>query len=223
LTQKKRIQTQVFEAVLFDMDGVLVDSMPNHVRAWVETFAEYGVELDPSLPCAREGEKALSTCLWLCEKYQLPWSKERCVRFVEEKRQRFRSYSGGGFFPEVEFVLQQLEAKNIPLALVTGSTIVNAKKVVPEVVWKRFKCHVTAEDVECGKPNPEPYLRATAALGLDSGKCLVVENAPFGIESARAAGCIVLALTTTLREDHLCEAHEVAASHTRILELIKEN
>ena len=200
-----------------------MDSMPNHQRSWVETFAEHGITIDPTLPCLREGEKALETCKWICARYQVSWSESKCADFVEEKRIRFRSFSGTGLFPQIEIILASCEQQEIPMAMVTGSTVVNARKVLTDSLWSRFTACVTAEDVQNGKPHPEPYLRAASAMGVDPKDCLVIENAPFGIRSARAAGCFVLALTTTLSPDHLSEADRVIESHEEILEFISED
>jgi beta-phosphoglucomutase len=205
--------------VLFDLDGVLVDSMPNHVRAWAEIFRRQGLRIDPCWPMLREGEKALSTCHWICEQLDLDWDEATCAARVEEKRIFFRSLPGSGPFPAVPGLLRTLHAAGKPMALVTGSALANARAVLPEPLWELFSAHITAEDVRRAKPDPEPYLSAAARLGLSAGDCLAVENAPLGIRSALAAGCRVLALATTLPAKHLAGAHEIAERHERVLEL----
>ena len=75
---------------------------------------------------------------------------------------------------------------------------------------------VTIDDVNAGKPAPDPYLTAAAALGVAADRCLVIEDAPAGITSARAAGAHVLAVTTTHAPHRLAEAHGVVASLTRL-------
>jgi len=214
--------TGPIRGVLFDMDGVLVDSQPNHVRAWRHVFAERGVELDPLLPLQREGEKAHDTCAWICERLGLDWPPEERDRLVAGKRAYFRSLPGTELFPDVPAVLDGLAERGIPTALVTGSTVVNARAIVPPEVWARFAACIAAEDVAQGKPHPEGYLKGCAALGLEPGDCLAVENAPFGIQAARAAGCRVLALTTTLPASWLEGADEVGDRHLRVLEIVDE-
>ncbi len=205
------------------MDGVLVDSQPNHVRAWRHVFAARGVELDPLLPLQREGEKALDTCGWICARLGLGCSLEERERIVAEKRAFFRSLPGTELFPEVPAVLAGLAERGIPAALVTGSTVVNARAIVPSVVWNVFAACIAAEDVTQGKPHPEGYRKGCAALGLDPADCLAVENAPFGIQAARAAGCRVLALGTTLPASWLEGADEISDRHLRVLELVDDS
>jgi len=209
--------------VLFDMDGVLIDSQPNHVRAWQTVFARRGVELDPYLPLQREGEKALDTCGWICAQVGLALSLAERAELVAEKRSYFRSLAGTLPFPEVADVLAGLAERGIPAALVTGSTVVNARAMIPTEMWRMFAAHIAAEDVTQGKPHPEGYRKGCAALGLDPVDCLAVENAPFGIQAARAAGCRVLALTTTLPAELLAGADEISDRHLRVLELIDED
>lgn len=204
------------------MDGVLIDSQPNHVKAWRHVFAERGVELDPMLPLQREGEKALDTCGWICGRLGLELSLAEREALVARKRAFFRSLPGTLPFPAVEAVLAGLAERGVPAALVTGSTVVNARAMVPEEMWSRFAAHIAAEDVGQGKPHPEGYLKGVAALGLAAEDCLAVENAPFGIQAARAAGCRVLALTTTLPAELLAGADEISDRHLRVLELIDE-
>lgn len=215
--------TRPIRGVLFDMDGVLVDSQPNHVRAWRHVFAARGVELDSLLPLQREGEKAHDTCAWICGRLGLDWPAEERDRIVAEKRAFFRSLTGTKLFAEVPAVLAGLAERDIPAGLVTGSTVVNARAIVPADLWTRFAAHIAAEDVTQGKPHPEGYLKGCAVLGLEPVDCLAVENAPFGIQAARAAGCRVLALTTTLPAEWLEGADEIGGRHLRVLELVDES
>ncbi|MDP2362032.1 MAG: HAD family phosphatase [bacterium] len=207
-------------AVLLDMDGVLIDSQPNHVRAWQAVFAARGVALDAMLPLQREGEKALDTCAWICRELGLDWDSREREALVAEKRRIFRALPGSDVFPGAVDLLDGLAARGLPAALVTGSTVVNARALVPAALWARFGAVVTAEDVARGKPDPEGYRKAAAALGVTPDSCLAVENAPFGIQAARAAGCRVLALTTTLPAEWLAEADEISGRHEVVLEIV---
>jgi len=215
----RRIEPARFAAVFFDLDGVLVDSMPNHARAWVEMFRRHGREIDPLWPRLREGEKALPTCRWICERIGLDWDEATCAERVEEKRRIFRALPGTEPFPAVEPLLAALAMRGLRLGLVTGSTVVNARAVLPEALWRLFRVRVAAEDVANGKPHPEPWQQAANKLKARPEDCLAVENAPLGIRSAKAAGCRTLALTTTLPAAELAEADEVADGHFRVLEL----
>ncbi len=218
---KRLLPTTRFRAVLFDMDGVVVDSIPTHVQAWQEAFRAQGVDLDPEWPRLREGEKALETCRLICRRLDLDWNTERCAALVAHKREIFRSRPTPPFFPDFLPTWRELRRRGIATALVTGSTRVNVEHLLSGELLQGFDALVCSEDVTQGKPDPEPYLRGLKALGLPADECLVVENAPLGIESARAAGLAVLALTTTLREEHLEAADEIGLSHMRVLDLVR--
>lgn len=82
---------------------------------------------------------------------------------------------------------------------------------LPDELLRGFAEIVTSDDVSQHKPHPEPYLKASQALGVSAGDCLVVENAPAGIASARAAGAVCFALTTTLSPEHLGQANAIFA------------
>jgi beta-phosphoglucomutase len=207
-------------AVLFDMDGVIVDSIPNHVKAWVTTFKKYGVDLDPDVPRSHEGEKALVTCKWINEKYELGWGDTKCSLVVEEKRSLFRSYAGSHIFPEIVSIIRTLKNSGFKVALVTGSAIVNVRALLSEDLLSIFDICLTAEDYTLGKPHPEPYLSAANKIGLNPEECLVVENAPFGVQSAVAAGCYVVGITTTLAAGYLAEANEIIRTHKQILDVL---
>ena len=220
LTKGSASPKPVIRAVFMDMDGVVVDSIPNHSRAWCEAFAAHGITIDPVLPRLREGEKALLTCRWLSDHYDLGWTKEQCAELVDAKRQLYRSYGVPGLYSEVNRLLDDLGARHLPCVLVTGSARVNVIHSLGDTLH-RFHHVIAAEDVMHGKPDPEPYLRAVDRVMLPPAECLVVENAPFGIQAARAAGCQVVALTSTLAAEHLCEADLVLNSHSEILGLLE--
>jgi beta-phosphoglucomutase len=210
---------RLIRAVLFDMDGVLVDSMPNHCRAWVEAFRLRGHEIDPVLPRLREGEKAHDTCRWICRHTGIEMSEEENLALVAEKRSIFRGYQQAELFTGVDELLDELRARGFKLGLVTGSTVVNARAIVPADVWADFDVCIAAEDVSRGKPDPQPYQLASERIGCRTDECLVLENAPFGIESARAAGCLVAAITTTLDTELLAGADIIIHKHQDLLNL----
>ena len=202
------------------MDGVIVDSIPTHVIAWLHVFRLHGVDLDPMWPRLREGEKAQESCARFCRQLGLPDDAESCRRMVEEKRRHFRSLPSPGLQPGFVELLPKLLARGVPVAVVTGSTRDNLEHMLAPEMLAAFEAIVCAEDCRKGKPDPEPYRVAARRLDRPAAECLVVENAPLGIQSARAAGCHVLALTTTLPAEVLHEADEVCSRYDRVLELI---
>jgi beta-phosphoglucomutase len=107
-----------------------------------------------------------------------------------------------------------LREDGVKLALVTGSNEKSVMKVVEEAgLDKAFDAIVTSDDVERGKPYPDPYLKGMEMLGAEKAKSVVVENAPLGIKAAKAAGAgYVIAVTTTLPDEYLTEADDIMPS-----------
>jgi len=199
-------------AILFDMDGVIVDSMPYHFIAWYEALRPYGVRVSCFEVYRREGEqwdKSLADFLRMGG--HVP--TQRLMHKVFSARQRiFRKYFKRTIFPGVEGFLSCLAGKGYALALVTGTPHKQVMHILPSSIRKFFSCMVTGDMVSRGKPHPEPYLKACRLLKLPCNECLVVENAPFGIESARRAGIYSVALTTSLPEGYLSGADHIVDS-----------
>lgn len=192
-----------FDAVLFDLDGVVIDSEPLHEEAMRRTFRR--LELAVPLERFREfkGTAERDTFALVAREYARG-------RFtgpeINEAKQTL--YAAG--LPDVPFVAgfpayaELLREKGIPAALVTSATRANTGTVIDSRgLGDLFRAVVTAEDVERAKPDPEPYRTGARRLRLPPEKCLVIEDAERGIESARAAGCPVAGLATTLDPEDL--------------------
>src|SRR5215217_2540193 len=198
-------------AIVFDLDGVLVDSTAAVERAWRQWAAERGIEPDEFLPTihGRPSREVIAE-----HAPDLDAAAE--ARRLDEMEQ------GDGHQPAFPGAAECIEvARRGPWAIVTSGDgraqqrLRNAGLPVPEVL-------VTADDVENGKPHPEPYARAAAALGVDPGECVVVEDAPAGITAAKRAGMRVIAVTTTYPAAALGDADLVVASlHAALPELAR--
>jgi len=207
----------IIHAVLFDLDGVLIDSMPHHVRAWTEEFAAWGVDIDPLIFRLREGEKAEATLEYAAKRYGLILTPEQQASFVESKRRRYRMTAPNHMVDGAVELLKSLREKQIKTALVTGSIRKNLDHSVPEEERVLFDAIITSDLCTHGKPHPEPYLRASESLKIPPEHCLVVENAPLGIQSAKAAGILTLAITTTLSAEYLKDADAIIENLSDIL------
>ncbi|MBI1987601.1 MAG: HAD family phosphatase [Nitrospinae bacterium] len=207
-------------AVLFDMDGVIVDSMPFHFRAWHQAFASIGVEVSQEEIYLREGEKGEVTAREILEERKIPPREEERQELVRRKREIFRQIVTHELFPGVRELLEELRSRGASLGLVTGTSRKEAERLLPEGFLDQFDVVVTGDDVRQGKPHPEPYLKAVRELGLDPSQCVVIENSPNGIRSAKGAGLRCIALTTSLPREHLGEADRVVDSLTEVREVL---
>jgi len=176
-----------FAAVLFDMDGTLVDSTPSVERCWARWAAEMGIDLQRLVGWHGVPARAIAEALLPPERVEA--GVARITQLEVEDTDGIRPLPGAAE------ALALLPAGRAAIATsctrpLAGARLAAAGLEAPEVV-------VTADDVERGKPDPEPFLLAARLLGVDPARCLVVEDAPAGVTAARAAGCATLGVTTT--------------------------
>jgi beta-phosphoglucomutase len=195
-------------ALLFDLDGVVVDSMPMHLRTWQQALAPLGVALTAQDLYPLEGVPTERTACLLTERLLgEACSEEEARRLAQRKRDLFRCVFEPALVAGMGPLLHDLQGRGYRLGLVTGSARqVADEALAPIGIAGLFETTVTGDEVAHGKPAPEPYQKAARLLGLPPGQCLVVENAPLGIQAARTAGMRCLALQTTLPAEHLLAA-----------------
>lgn len=187
-------------AVILDMDGVVLDSMPAHLRAWQHALEPLGISLSAADLYPTEGTPTEPTARLLVERLLgRACSEEEARRLADIKRAHFQREFKPTFIPGIVPLLHDLRGRGHRLALVTGSSNLTVETMLgPSGVLRLFEQVVTAGDISRGKPDPEPYRVALSRLGLQAGECLVVENSPLGIASATAAGVECVALETSL-------------------------
>lgn len=193
-------------AIIFDMDGVIVDSMPYHFIAWYEALRPFGVRVSCFDVYAREGEKWDTSMRDFLSAAGVKPTDELLHRIFECRKKIFRRYFRRHIFKGAAEFIDCLARKGYTLALVTGTTRKGVMKILPAAIRKNFSVIVCGDDVKKGKPHPEPYLRAAKDLGVEPGKCVVIENAPYGIASAKKAGMFCIAVTTSLPKEYLKKA-----------------
>jgi len=193
-------------AIIFDMDGVIVDSMPYHFLAWYEALRPWGVSVKCFDVYQREGERWDKTLKDLLKEAKIRPTKEVLNKIFALRQRIFKKYFKRYIFKGVDRFLFCLKQKGYSLGLVTGTPAREIKAILPKKIRLLFDCVVAGDSVVLGKPNPAPYLRALKLLRLKPDQCLVVENAPLGIRSAKAAGIFCLALNTSLPSEYLKEA-----------------
>jgi beta-phosphoglucomutase len=203
-----RPPTRPAQGILLDMDGVVLASPPLHLLTWQQTLAPLGVELQAEDLHRLEGMPTERIAQRLTEQLLgQACSEEEARDLAATKRALFRERFNSTFVPGVVPLLHDLRGRGYRLGLVTGSARrVVEESLAPSGVVALFDVLVTGDDVSQGKPDPEPYRMAAARLGLPPEACLVIENAPLGIRSARAAGMACVALETTLPAAQLSEA-----------------
>lgn len=187
------------KAVLFDMDGVLFDSMPNHARSWAQVCTEFGLEMDPVEAYMNEGRTGASTINILTQRY---WNRDATPEEIEhiyaEKCRMFNACPEAGKMPGAEDVLALVKRLGLKIVVVTGSgqkSLLDRLELgypgyfTPELI-------VSSKDVTHGKPSPEPYLMGLQKAGVEPWEAIVVENAPLGVRAGVAANVFTIAVNT---------------------------
>ncbi len=193
-----------FSAVLFDLDGVVIDTTALHYRVWDEfarsrNYTPTDVEL-----LATNGRRAGETIrAWL----GTTLDESEVAALTAEREALFNRLLATEPVPAVagiEAYVAGLTAAGIPRAVVTSAIPANAELSLKRVgLQKAFDVIVTASDVKRGKPDPEGYLKAAAALVIPIAKCVVIEDSIPGIRAAKASGARCIALATTFPRDAL--------------------
>jgi HAD superfamily hydrolase (TIGR01509 family) len=187
-----------FEAVIFDCDGTLVDSMPAHFDAWCEALASYGAGgiFREDVFFAMGGRPTRDIVVDLNSEYGLKLDPE--VIALAKREAFLRKLHLVEFIDEVADFARLLSGK-MPLAVASGGS-----RYVVEKTLSLLGCSdwfdevVTADDVSNGKPAPDIFLKAAELLGVAPEKCLVIEDAPPGVAAAQAAGMQVITVPMTL-------------------------
>lgn len=195
-------QKQTFlspKAVLFDMDGVLYDSMRFHARAWKEIADEYKLSSTTEDFYMFEGRTGASTIDELFRRTAgRDATEEEKKNIYASKSERFNRYNDGNPMPGAAEVLQKVKAGGLLPVLVTGS---GQQKLIAKLQHSYPGCFaedkmVTGDTVKYGKPHPEPYLIGLQKADVQANEALVIENAPLGVESAVRAGIFTIAVNT---------------------------
>jgi len=181
-------------AILFDMDGVLVDSTPSVSRVWKQWAREHGFDPEHVAHVA-QGRPSITTIREL-----LPNADHEAENRIVERRE-IEDVEGTEACPGAAGLLASLPSDG--WVLVTSSTRDLARARLRAAGYATPKLIVTSSDITHGKPHPEPFLKAAAMAGAPASECIVVEDTPVGIQAGKAAGCRVLALRTTMPEDLL--------------------
>lgn len=187
------------KAVLFDMDGVLYDSMRFHARAWREVTSRHHIIASDEDFYLHEGRTGASIINVLIQRtFSREATKAEKVHLYEEKAALFNQYNDGEAMPGAADVLREVAKTGLQSLVVTGS---GQKSLIDKLNHTYPGCFssdkmVTAFDVKYGKPNPEPYLMGLQKAGVQAHEAIVIENAPLGVRAGVQAGIFTIAVNT---------------------------
>lgn len=190
------------KAVLFDMDGVIYDSMPNHSISWHDAMNDFGLDMPYEGAYQYEGMRGVETIKTLARtQWHRELTDEEAKKMYAHKAELFAQHcqqTPANIMPGIKSLMQQIKANGLKICVVTGSAqhALLDKLLIDFEGLLREELIVTAFDVTHGKPNPEPYLIGMKKCHVEPWETIVVENAPLGVQAAVAARCMTIAVNT---------------------------
>lgn len=210
-------------AVLFDMDGVLYDSMPNHAYCWHHAMKSCGLDISEAQAYEWEGMRGVEVVKILMKEQQgRTITDTEAQELYDIKSDFYATRPTPRMMPGAKELLQQLRNAGKTIVVVTGS---GQKSQLDKLVddygglIKRDMI-VASKDVSHGKPHPEPYLKGLEKAGVSAADAVVVENAPLGIRAARAAGITTIAVNTGPLPDEMLMAEGASVVYQSMNELV---
>ena len=190
----------MIKVALFDMDGVLYDSMGNHAVAWVQSMKKFGINMTADDAYATEGARGVDTIRYMVRQQQgREISEAEAQTMYDEKSRIFHNMPEAPIMPGIIELMEQIQQAGISIGIVTGS----GQRPLIARILKDFGKFVTpdhittAYDVKRGKPNPDPYLTGLKKAGnLLPSEAIVIENAPLGVKAGVDAGIYTIAVNT---------------------------
>lgn len=188
------------QAVLFDMDGVLYDSMPRHAVAWQQSMAQFGLTMTAADAYATEGARGIDTIRQFVKQQQgRDISLDEAQKIYDVKTEIYHSLGDTPIFDGVISLMRQIKAAGMRIGIVTGS---GQRPLIARTAhdFEAFLTEVdivSAYDVKRGKPNPDPYLMGLEKMGgLEPWQGIVVENAPLGVRAGVTAKIFTVAINS---------------------------
>lgn len=216
------------EAFIFDMDGTMIDSMPWHARSWVEFVARHGLKLDVTDILARTTGRTGTECMR--ELFERELSDAECQTLVHEKEEIYRAMFSDNFTEVAGFsaFAKAAVARGLKVAVGTAGDKHNIEFAMSRLKMDPLPLAIVGGDEGfAGKPTPEIFLEAARRIGVAPERCIVFEDAPFGIEAARRGGMRAVAVCSTHTVAELAGPHVIAAvrdydelAHSNFLETL---
>jgi HAD superfamily hydrolase (TIGR01509 family) len=200
------------KALIFDMDGILIDSMPHHVKTINRVFGAVGIHLDEQTIYDMEGSRTVDIVTHILKRKNIDPESLDIEGLLAQYQEEFKRTAKFKPFEEIRAILPELK-KSFLLAMVSGADRSIVNHIVDDFFPGIFDAVISGEDVSKGKPEPEPFLKAAHILEVNPTDCVVVENATKGVEAAKRAGMYCVAVPTYVSPDKLEKADRIFENH----------
>lgn len=210
----------MLKAIIFDMDGVLVDSMPYQAAAWKKAFLDVGMVIHDEDVFAIEGSNPRIGLQILIRKAGKDPGSYDFEAITAIYRQEFKRIFELKAFEGMKECLDLLKKKHFLLSVVSGSDRYIVHSIVDQLFPGIFDVVVTGDDVKYSKPCPDPFLKAVDLLKVRGEECIIIENAIMGVEAAKRAEIYCIGIPTYLEPSQLGRADLVVSDHKKLIEYL---
>jgi HAD superfamily hydrolase (TIGR01509 family) len=210
-----------YKNILFDMDGVLINSMKYHTQAWQTTFKKFNIDTTNQKIMNLAGMTSIETIQIICTEKNIFHDDDLIKKIKSEKGKQLDKIFKVEPYPGIIQELVNLKNLGFTLGLVSGCRKFEVDKTIKEFFPDIFTLSISGDDVKFGKPNPEPYHKAIDKLKINKSETVVIEDALSGIESANSANLDVFAITTSFPEKELSKATKIFNTHKELFNYLK--
>ena len=208
-----------YSAILFDFDGVIARTMEDNFQAWSYALSSLGIDLEKEEYFLEEGRTSREYAKMILSERQA--ERNLATQIIKIKNDYYSQIHKFSLYDGVEEIVLALKKRGFKLGLVSGGSYARVCCENALSLLAHFDVIITGDDKLNGKPAPDPYLTAASRLGLSPQECLVVENAPLGIQAAKEAGMDCVAISSTLDPKFLAQADQVISDVREVKSIVR--
>ena len=219
LERRETFFVKKFKGILFDFDGVIGRTMEDNYTAWKNVLSQFGIYLTKDEYFLLEGVNTIELAKLLLSKNGK--DTNQAAEIVKAKEEYYLKNNNFSLYEGVEETIHTLKGNGYLLGIVSAANCSRLSNTIDSALLKEFTTVITGDKIARGKPFPDPYLTAAKELGVEPSECLVVENAPVGIEAAKNANMYCIAITSTLDRKYLLKADKIIGNFSMLLDEIE--
>ncbi|MAV82854.1 MAG: hypothetical protein CMI90_05275 [Pelagibacteraceae bacterium] len=210
----------MIKGLFFDLDGTLIKSVYNHYVGWKKILKDEGVDISKEDFYENEGKKLEKLLQLFYKKNNKTLDKKIINELIKRKNKLYIKNFKLSFYTGVLKNINFFKSNGFKISIVTAGTKKRIQKTLPKEFLRKFDSIISGDLCKYGKPSPEPYLKALKISTLKKNQCLVIENAPLGVLSAKRAGIKCVGITHTVNKTKLQNADYIVDSFSEFSRLL---